>query len=185
MKKSSKLSGREIFMVVMLAALLIGVGYYMGFYTPLQEEISNINNQASSIDDQISSTASQIARMDVMQAELDALFADPNAVVSEIAPYDNKEVVLNQLNGILQASEQYSLNFAEPNIGGDGTVRRNVTMNFSCADYDSAKTIIKNLTESQWRCMVSNLSISGGGNIMEGGVSVNATITFFESTNLT
>jgi len=184
MKRSSKLSGREIFMVVALVALLAGVGYYMGFYTPLQNEIASINSQASSIDTQISSAASQIARMDVMQAELDELFADPNAKVSEIAPFDNKEVVLNQLNGILQASLEYSLNFAEPNIGGDGTVRRNVTMNFRCADYASAKQIIKNLTESQWRCMVSNLSLSGGGNIMEGEVSVNATITFFESTNL-
>lgn len=184
MKKSTKLSGREIFMVVILAALLVGVGYYMGFYTPLQNEITSINSQANNIDSQISAASSQIARMDVMQAELDELFADPNAKVSEIAPYDNKEVVLNQLNGILQASLEYSLNFAEPSIGDDGTVRRNVSMNFRCADYASAKTIIKSLIENQWRCMVSNLSLSGGGNIMEGEVSVNATITFFESTNL-
>ena len=184
MKRSTKMSGREIFMVVVLVALLAGVAYYMGFYTPLQEEIASINSQASAIDSQITAAASQIARMDVMQAELDELFADPNAKLSEIAPYDNKEVVLNQLNGILQASEQYSLNFAEPTFNENGTVRRNVTMSFSCADYASAKQIIKNLNESQWRCMVSNLSISGGGDIMEGGVSVSATITFFESTNL-
>lgn len=184
MKRSTKLSGRDIFMVVVLVGLLAGVAYYMGFYTPLQEEIASITNQANSVDAQITAAASQIARMDVMQAELDELFADPNAKISEIAPYDNKEVVLNQLNGILQASEQYSLNFAEPTFSENGSVRRNVTMSFSCADYASAKTIIKNLNESQWRCMVSNLSISGGGDIMEGGVSVSATITFFESTNL-
>ena len=119
-----------------------------------------------------------------MQAELDEICARPKNEVTEIAPYDNKEVVFNQLNGILQQSLQYSLNFSEPSIQDNGTVRRNVVMNFSCADFASAKAIINDLTNSQWRCLVSNLSISGSGDVMDGGVQVNATITFFESTKL-
>ena len=117
-----------------------------------------------------------------MQAELDEIFARPKDEITEIAPFDNKEVVLSQLNGILQRSEEYSLNFAEPSIQDDGTVRRNVAMNFRCVDYKSAKSIIKSLTDSQWRCLVSNLSVSSSGDLMAGSVQVNATITFFEST---
>lgn len=184
MKRKSRLSGREVFMVCLLAVLLVGVVYYMGFYTPLQQEMASIQSQTSSVDAQISAAANKIARMDVMQAELDEIFSRPKDEITEIAPYDNKEVVLNQLNGILQSSLEYSLSFAEPNIGSDGTVRRNVSMSFRCPDYDSAKRIISSLTKSQWRCMVSNLSISGGGDIMDAEVSVSATITFFESTNL-
>lgn len=184
MNRKSKMSGREVFMIVLLVVLLAGVGYYMGFYSPLQKEMANIQSQTSSVDAQISAAANKIARMDVMQAELDEIFSRPKDEITEIAAYDNKEVVLNQLNGILQSSMEYSLSFAEPSIGGDGTVRRNVSMNFRCPDYESAKRIINSLTKSQWRCMVSNLSLSGGGNIMEDEVSVSATITFFESTNL-
>lgn len=184
MKKNSKLSGREIFMVVVLLLLVIGVGYYMGFYTPLQQELATIASQSASVDSQISAASSRIARMDMMQAELDEIFSRPKDEITEIAPYDNKEVVLNQLNGILQASLEYNLSFAEPSIQDDGTVRRNVVMNFRCADYYSAKSIIRSLTDSQWRCLVSNLSLSGGGDIMQGEVQVNATITFFESTKL-
>lgn len=184
MKKSTKLSGRDIFLVVILLALLAGLGYYMGFYTPLQNEIDSINSQIQNTDAQITAASGKIARMDVMQAELDEIFARPKNEISEIAPYDNKEVVLNQLNGILQASLEYNLNFATPTIQDDGTVRRNVSMTFRCADYASAKQIIKNLTESQWRCMVSNLALASEADIMDGEVSVNATITFFESTNL-
>lgn len=184
MKKSSKMSGREYFLVALLVVLLVGVIYYMAFYKPLQEEIATLTTQVSEIDTQINAASSRIARMDAMQAELDQIMSQTKNQITEIAPYDNKEVVLNQLNGILQASLQYSLNFSEPAISSDGTVRRNVSMSFSCRDYASAKAIIKALTESHWRCLVSNLSLSGGGNIMEGEVSVNATITFFESTNL-
>jgi len=184
MKKSSKLSSRDITMLALLVVLLIGVIYYMGFYKPLQQDLANISGQVAEVDGQINAVAAKVSRMDIMQAELDEILAMPEDEISEIAPYDNKEVVLRQLNGILQASQEYSLNFAEPSIQDDGTVRRNVTMNFSCADFDSAKKIIRDLTKSRWRCMVSNLSISGSGNIMEGDVQVNATITFFESTNL-
>lgn len=184
MKKSSKLSSREMVMVVLLIVLVIGVAYYLGFYTPLQEELATIASQSSSVDSQITAASSRIARMDMMQAELDEIFARPEDEITEIAPYDNKEVVLNQLNGILQASLEYNLSFAEPSIQDDGTVRRNVVMNFRCADYASAKSIIRALTDSQWRCLVSNLSLSGSGNVMDGEVQVNATITFFESTNL-
>lgn len=182
--KKGKLSARELIMVVFLLVLVIGVAYYVGFYTPLQEELATISRQCLEIDSQIASSTSKIAAMDAMQAELDEIFARPAEEITEIAPYDNKEVVLNQLNGILRRSEEYSLNFAEPSIQEDGTVRRNVVMNFSCADYASAKTIIQNLTDSQWRCLVSNLSISGSGDVMDGPVQVNATITFFESSKL-
>lgn len=184
MKKSSKLSKREQFMVLILVVLLIGVGYYMGFYQPHQQALANIQSQTAEVETQISAASSSIARMNMMQQELDEIMARPKSEITEIAPFDNKEVVLNQLNSILQASLQYSLNFAEPSIEADGTVRRNVSMSFSCPDYSSAKAIIKALTESHWRCLVSNLSLSGGGNIMDGEVSVNATITFFESTNV-
>jgi hypothetical protein len=57
-------------------------------------------------------------------------------------------------------------------------------MSFSCPDYASAKSILEALNDSHWRCLISNLSVSGGGNVMDGPVQISASITFFESTNL-
>jgi len=184
MKRKSGMSGRDIFMVVFLVLLLGGVAYYLGFYKPMVQEMSQVNAAIWDTEDQINVSVGKVARMEVMQAELDEIFSRPQEEITEIAPYDNKEVVLNELNGILQASEGYNLTFAEPNIQDNGAVRRNVTMNFTCADYESAKTIIENLNRNHWRCMVSNLSVLGSGDIMEDGVTVSATITFFESTKL-
>jgi len=183
--KKSKLSARESVMLIFLVVLIIGVGYYMGFYTPLQNELASIASQCSNIDTQITTSMAKISRMDDMQEELDEILSRPADQITEIAPYDNKEVVLNQLYGILGQAQDYSLNFTDPEVQKDGTVRRNISMTFRCADYDSAKAIIRDLTDSHWRCLVSNLSIaSESENMMENGVTVTATITFFEHTGL-
>ena len=183
--KKSTLSARESLMLVFLVVLLVGVGYYMGFYTPLQNELASIAVQSNDIDTQITTSMAKIGKMDTMQAELDEILSRPADEITEIAPYDNKEVVLNQLYGILGQAQDYSLNFTDPDVQSDGTVRRNISMSFRCANYDSAKAIIRDLTDSQWRCLVSNLSIvSDAGNMLEESVTVSATITFFEHTGL-
>ena len=158
----------------------------MGFYTPLQNELASINGQANQIDSEINTAMAKVASMDAMQAELDEIFSRPEDEITEIAPYDNKEVVLTQLYGILGQAEDYSLSFTDPSVEAGGTVRRNISMSFSCADYASAKAIIRDLTDSRWRCLVSNLSIvASEGDLMNNPVTISATITFFEHTGLT
>ena len=183
--KKSKLSARESAMLVVLLVLLIGVGYYLGFYSPLQKELASIASQSSEIDTQISTGLAKVGKMNDMQAELDEILNRPANQLTEIAPYDNKEVVLNQLYGILGQTQDYSLNFTDPDVQNDGTVRRNISMTFRCADYEDAKAVIDDLTSSHWRCLVSNLAITGeADNMLENGVTVTATITFFEHTGL-
>ncbi len=183
--KNTKLSAREGFMLVFLIALLVGVGYYMGFYTPMQDELASIASQSVEVDTQIATSMTKISKMDEMQAELDEILSRPADEITEIAPYDNKEVVLNQLYGILGRTQNYSLNFTDPDVNADGTVRRNISMSFRCDSYNVAKRVIKDLTDSQWRCLVSNLSItSESGSVMDDPVTVSATITFFEHTGL-
>ena len=183
--KKSKLSLREVAMLLFLIVLLIGVGYYMGFYTPLQKEMASIASQTTDCDMQITAATAKLSRMNTMQAELDEIFSRPAKEITKIAPYDNKEVVLNQLYGILGRTTDYSLNFTDPSVQEDGTVRRNISMSFHCASYKAAKDVIRDLTDSQWRCLVNNLSISSDeGDMMDNDVTVSVTITFFEHTGL-
>lgn len=183
--KKAKLSTREIVMLILLAVLVIGLAYYMGFYSPLQNELASISMKSSEVDAQIVTAMAKVQKMDEMQAELDEIFSRPADEITEIAPYDNKEVVLNQLYGILSRTRDYSLSFTDPDVQADGTVRRNISMTFRCSTYASAKRVIKDLTDSQWRCLVSNLSIaSQEDDMMHSGVTVTATITFFEHTGL-
>ena len=211
--KITKFSTRDIVMVVFLVVFLIGVLYYMGFYKPLQADLASITSQTVQTDDQINQAMNKAAEMKRMRDELDVILSQPKFQITEIAPYDNKNIVLNMLNGVLGASEEYSLSFTDPEIEEGGTVRRDVSMNFSCRDYDSAKINLRNLTKSNWRCLVRNVSINADGSVAEHldedekkeleektededkaydendlmmtPVSVSATITFFESTKLT
>ncbi len=183
--KKPKLSLREGIMIGFLVVLLVGVIYYMGFYTPLQEDLATIASDTANVEAQIAESSEDVRKMDAMQAELDEILARPEDEITEIAPYDNKEVVLNQLYLILGHSDEYVLSFTDPEVEEGGTVRRNIDMEFQCSNYESAKTIIENLTDSHWRCLVSNLAIVADyENLETGSVSVTATITFFEHTGL-
>jgi len=183
--KKLKLNPRETILIVFLLLLLIGVCYYMLYYVPTQDKVQELNNQAQETDNEIMLAQSQLAIMDKMQGELDVIFEDGNAEkVTQIAPYDNAKVVMTELNGILGQALNYKLSFADPQIGEDGIVRRTVTMNFACSGYRSAKQIINNLCSSQWRCQMKNLSMSADGDVTGSEVTCNATIVFYESTNL-
>ncbi len=183
--KKAKLTPRESLMLVFLIVLLVGVGYYMGFYTPLQEELSSIAAQSADCDTQITAAMAKVAKMNEMQTELDEIFSRPESEITEIAPYDNKEAVLNQLYGILGRTLEYDLSFTDPQVQDDGTVRRKISMRFQCDSYTAAKSVIRDLTDSPWRCLVSNLAIAcDEGDMMNAPVTVTATITFFEHTGL-
>lgn len=195
------LSPREVVMLLFLAVLLIGTVYYMAFYQPMQQDIANIQSQTAQLQNNIMMYSAQVASMDKMQMELDEILSRDE--VTEIAPFDNAKVVMSQLNSILQASDDYNLRFVDPVIEKDGTVRRNVSMDFTCKDYASAKSIIRSLSASRWRCLITNVSIAAVGEsnvtmldpetneeyhvydgIMTNPVSVKATLVFFESTNI-
>ena len=182
--KNKKLSAKELILVVFLVVLLAGVSYYMFYYTPLQEEMEQISSQSVEVDDQTTVATAKLASMSRMQKELDEIFAKPQSEITEIAPYDNAKVIMNELNGILSRSINYKLTFADPVIGKDGTVRRTVSMNFNCSNYTAAKQIISNLTSGHWRCLMKNVSISSDTNVRTEEVVCSATIVFFESTNI-
>lgn len=206
--KMNKMGNREIAMLIFMVLILVSVLYYMGFYKPTQEEMASLATQSVELDDQINAATMKVGKMKQMQQELDVILAQPKFQITEIAPYDNKDVVLNMLNGVLGRTDDYSLSFTDPAVNGDGTVRRNVTMSFNSESYEAAKVVIRDFTKSKWRCMVSNLTFDASGsdaraekvlvfdkddaeieedddrNIMQDEIAVTTTITFFESTKL-
>ena len=212
--KITKLTSKDISIIVLLVILVLGVIYYLSFYKPMQKDLASLAAQSVEMDNQIAEATAKVSNMKKMQNEIDQILSRPKTEITEIAPYDNKEVVFNMLNGILMRTVDYSLNFADPEIEADGFVRRNVSMHFNCASYEEAKAVIQDLTRSNWRCLVSNCNIVGqnsmeivdedgetvtisahgededeeeedrGIDMLHSPVSVTATITFFESEKL-
>lgn len=190
---AKKLSSREVFMLIILVVLVVGSCWYMFFYTPLQNEILDIQAKSAQLDTDIATAAAKAAKMKSMQEEVDAILARPADEITEIAPYDNATVVIAQLNGILSASEEYNLTFRDVAVNSDGTVRRVINMTFRCESYASARIIVDALSGSHWRCIVNSVNMSvpqkeieqgDMPNIMKYPVEVTAQVTFFESKNL-
>ena len=158
------LTTREVVMLLVLVVLLVGVGYYMFFYQPLQEELASLAAQSAQLDDETNIALSKATRLKAMEEELAEILSQPEDQITEIAPYDNAKIVMSQLNGILSASDTYSLSFKDPEIESNGTVRRYVTMSFDCSTYEDAKAIIQALSANHWRCLINTLSVSINAN---------------------
>ena len=159
--KMTKITSKEITAMVVVVFLVAGIIYYLAFYKPMQKDLTDLAAQSVELDNQIAEATAKAANKKKMQQEIDEILSQPKTEITEIAPYDNKEVVFNMLNGILMRTVDYSLNFADPDIQADGFVRRNVSMSFNCASYEEAKAVIQDLTKSNWRCLVSNCNIVG------------------------
>ena len=182
MKKT--ITAREIILLAALAVLLVGVAYYMFFYKPLQSELASVQNQCADLDTQLTTVSAKVSRMNAMQEELDAIHALPAGEVTEIAPYDNSNVIMAELNGILSKSGEYKLNFSDPSTGDDGIVRRPVSMVFRCRSFRDACNILGKLNSCHWRSLMTSLSINGEEDDLRSGyVQVNTSITYFESKN--
>ena len=158
--KITKLTNKEITALVLVIFLVAGITYYLAFYKPMQKDLDSLAAQSVELDNQIAEATAKAGNMKKMQQEIDEILSQPKTEITEIAPYDNKKVVFNMLNGILMRTVDYSLNFADPEIQPDGFVRRNVSMSFNCTSYEEAKAVIQDLTKSNWRCLVSNCNIT-------------------------
>ncbi len=185
--KMPKLSPREIVMIVFLVILLIAVIYYMAFLTPLEADIAAIETETANLDAQIVSYQEKLAQMNRMEQELKEIKAKPEDELIELAPYDNLIEVVTLLDDFLrQHTEQYSLTHPDPKIGDDGTVRRIITMQLRCDSYDDALAIVRDLTDSKWRCVVTDTELHPIGeaeDLSRTQVNLKITITFYELDN--
>ena len=197
-----RLTAREVTLLIILLVLLLFAAYYLLFYLPTQQKMDDLQGQIAETESIIEAEQARLARKQQMEAELAEVFEkDPDPV--SMAPFDNSRNVMHQLNSILSAASDYSLNFSNASPGESGDfVRRDISMNFTCLSYKAARSILQQLHDSRYRCMLDCVSItervSGGGTIgpawlyddaqEEGAeapeedieVDVTATIMFFE-----
>ena len=110
-----------------------------------------------------------------VEQELEDLSASGNAP-REMPAYDNLQAVMVELNSILADSQEYTLRFASAD-GEETVAERRVTLPFTCADYDTAKGILRRLHDSDLRCQLEDVSLSQGEN---GAVQVTASLIFYE-----
>ena len=172
-----ELTKREKILLLVLAVMVIGLGYFRLIFEPVNDQISQYRMDTEGEQCEILSNTIKLAQMRSMEKKIAEVKVD--GTEKAIPTYDNSVVLMRELYRILDATQEYSLDFSSP-VEQDGyVVMRPVSMTFKTGTYQQARAIIDQLCDSGNINQISDLSIaderSDGA-----GVTVDALITFFE-----
>lgn len=95
-------TNREKILLVILAIMLIAVGYWKLILTPINDDIADLQSRTASEQDAMIQSAAQLSQLNRMKSELETVLADPDA--KPLPDYDNSERLLVELNTILSGT---------------------------------------------------------------------------------
>lgn len=171
-----QLTVRERALLVVLGIVAVIGAYLSWVYTPMVNERDRCNAEVLALQDQIDIMQMQVEKQEQMKRELDRIFEmDPDPL--SLPDYDNAQPMMRKLHSVLASAPSYSLAFGSTD-SSEAVVRRNVSMTFTAEDYASAKRILTQLNNSEYRCMLDSLNLNLDQR--DGNVSVSGTIVFFE-----
>ncbi len=172
-----QLSTREIILIGLLVVVGLVAIYYLLFYTPMTSALESLKSQKESAELDLQTAQVRLAEKQRMEAALEEIFEkDPDPV--GLAPYDNLQNVMVELNTVLKDTEDYVLSFGT--VDNTSTlVSRQITLQFTSRSEAAAKSILQRLHDSRYRCLLDDLSVSVGDSA-EAPVTVNASLLFFE-----
>lgn len=182
---------REIALILVLVAVLMGLMYYQFIYCDIQDKKAKYDT--TDIDNEVMIEQSKLMKINSMEAEIAANTdsSEQDASTGYVETYDNLKAEINLLNDIFADAATFNLSF-EQATAVDDAVRRNISVTFTASSYKVAKEIITKLHDAKYRCLIRNISINsqGGQNaegiqneldLNNGPVSVSLTVEFFET----
>ena len=151
---------REKGMLLVLAVLLLALGYMKLFYAPVQQAVTENQQRQTELQDQALIEQTRALKMQVMEKEQEELKASNAVPDAQVPDYNNAKRVMVELNAILARAKEYSLSFDDVSLDEDsGLVRRPVELPFQTADYAAAREIINALYHCRYRCSIQDVSI--------------------------
>ena len=179
-KLNREFTSREKLLILLLCLILVGLAYYQFVDQPVRTALNNAHAERDSLLTELTAVNAKLTVMRRMRDEMEDITA--GGTISEMKSYNNSKPEIALLNDILRGTPDYTISFADVTRDGD-QIRRNFTLTFTADSYARIQQIIKQLSESPYRCLVGDLKIGVGrnGTMKEGPISVNATATFFET----
>ena len=168
-------TNREKILLVILAIMLIAVGYWKLILTPINDDIADLQSKTASEQDAMIQSAAQLSQLNRMKSELETVLADPDA--KPLPDYDNSERLLVELNTILSGTD-YTLNFANPTPleTGSAILARPISLTFEVSTYSAARAVLDALHDSQYVNLISDLNMDLKGSTVRTTLS----LTYFE-----
>ena len=179
-KMNREFTTREKLLILLLCLILVGLAYYQFVDQPVRTALNNAHAERDSLLTELTTVNAKLAVMRRMRDEMEDITA--GGTVSEMKSYNNSKPEIALLNDILRGTPDYTITFADVTRDND-QIRRNFSLTFVSDKYASIQRIVKQLSESPYRCLIGDLKISvtRGKTMAEGPINVNATATFFET----
>lgn len=174
-----KFSLRETVLVCIAAILALGIFYYEAIEKNYQKALHQYDT---------TNMQSEMDLLDVKEAKMRSMESyieeHSDANQGEVAIYNNLANEIDALANILQpTASNVSIQWAEPYLT-DTIVRRNADITCTVPSYVIAESVIDQIVNLQYKCIISSLSISSSDTMSvdtSTGVSVSMTVTFFET----
>ena len=174
-----KFSLRETILLCIAAVLALGIFYYEAIEKNYQKALHQYDT---------TNMQSEMDLLDVKEAKMRSMESyieeHSDANQGEVAVYNNLANEIDALANILQpTASNVSIQWVEPYLT-DTIVRRNADITCTVPSYVIAESVIDQIVNLQYKCIISSLSISSSDTMSvdtSTGVSVSMTVTFFET----
>lgn len=174
-----KFSLRETILLCIAAVLALGIFYYEAIEKNYQKALHQYDT---------TNMQSEMDLLDVKEAKMRSMESyieeHSDANQGEVVVYNNLANEIDALANILQpTASNVSIQWAEPYLT-DTIVRRNADITCTVPSYVIAESVIDQIVNLQYKCIISSLSISSSDTMSvdtSTGVSVSMTVTFFET----
>ena len=171
---------QKIVLLVVVFALIAG-GYYVGFYLPVQRRIEAADT--AELDAQI-----QLEQMKAMQIrQMEEEIEENKASNAPMVPaYNHFKTETEELNRIFANAYDFTFQYSEPQVDGM-QIRRAINLSFTAESFDKAVSMIHEVLEGPYRCLIEDLSIEDDEDeteemdIRNHPVSVTFQLTYFET----
>ncbi len=173
-----ELTTREKTLLLVLAVMVIALGYWKLVLEPINEQVTSYNDMAAQEQAEIDSSIVQLAQMRKMEKAIEA--QKEAGEVRAIPSYDNSGILMRELYQILANTNEYTVDFSAATSREGYIVLRPVSLSFQTGTYEQARTIIDALGSSDNLNQISDVSIRSGQGSSRSAVQTSLTITYFE-----
>ena len=153
---------REKVMLGLLGILCIICVYNYLFYQPIKEDIARYKEEYIEQDDVLIMLEAKGAKFAQMKSEIDAIKSGSTEGIKEIPKYDNRQNLMMQLSSILSKTENYNLRFGSVTSEGN-VISRQIILDYTCNGYMAAKSILQEIYNGEYPCVIGNVHISDEG----------------------
>ena len=166
---------REKLLILLLCLILVGLAYYQFVDQPVRTALNNAHAERDSLLTELTAVNAKLTVMRRMRDEMEDITA--GGTVSEMKSYNNSKPEIALLNDILRGTPDYTITFADVTRDND-QIRRNFSLTFVSDKYESIQRIVKQLSESLYRCLIGDVNCNIAA---DGETSMDMTATFFET----